>query len=310
MQEQRKIFFNEELHRYTDSLNNVYTSTTTIISKYYDKFKSKEVADACEKIGKNPNHPKYLKYKGKSAKQLIWEWENKSEEACAKGTKTHNYLEQSVKDANNYNKIKHQYTNDRIYTINEILDNQELGRLNLEDFIKCGVKDRYPDIYSIIESFVNNGYRIYAEIGVFNPLWLISGLIDILFVKDNEFFILDWKTNEAPIRYDAGYFDKDIHGNMLNVWIPKDDTFNHPISYLPASTGNKYSMQLSGYAVQIEDLTGLRYNGSIICHIRTINKSEIVKFVNVVDLRKEFRAIGQHHYDNRKSELNYQQTLF
>ncbi len=33
-------------------------------------------------------------------------------------------------------------------------------------------------------------------------------LVDILFVKGDEFFILDWKTNKAPIRFEGGYWVK------------------------------------------------------------------------------------------------------
>ena len=49
---------------------------------------------------------------------------------------------------------------------------------------------------------VSMGFEIYAEIGVYHPEYLISGLVDILFVKGDEFFILDWKTNKAPIRFE------------------------------------------------------------------------------------------------------------
>ena len=94
----RNIYFDEELHRYTDDLDNVYTSTTTLIGKYHEDFNTDMMAEICEKIGKNPRHPKYLKYKGKTKKQLLYEWKAETERACNQGTVKHNFLETAVKE--------------------------------------------------------------------------------------------------------------------------------------------------------------------------------------------------------------------
>ena len=68
------------------------------------------------------------------------------------------------------------------------------------------------------------GFEIYAEIGVYHPEYLISGLVDILFVKGDEFFILDWKTNKAPIRFEGGYWTKKADGtidlDIRNAFLP------------------------------------------------------------------------------------------
>ena len=44
------IFFNEKEHKYTDYSNRVYTSVTTVIGHYENKFDTKkfEIAKACE----------------------------------------------------------------------------------------------------------------------------------------------------------------------------------------------------------------------------------------------------------------------
>ena len=57
----RILYFNEEEHKYTDDLGNGYISVTTLIGKYTQEFKKEEIAAACERIGKNPRHPKYQK---------------------------------------------------------------------------------------------------------------------------------------------------------------------------------------------------------------------------------------------------------
>ena len=92
----RTLYFNEEAHKYTDDLNNEYISVTTLIGKYTNEFEKEKVAEACEKIGKNPKHPKYLKYKGKTKKEILWEWEQETIKACNKGSIKHNYLEDCI----------------------------------------------------------------------------------------------------------------------------------------------------------------------------------------------------------------------
>jgi hypothetical protein len=99
-----EIFFNEKLHKYSDNENNAYTSVTTLIGEYEYKFSDKEtdIAIACERIGKNPRHPKYLKYKGKSYKDILNEWKQTRDEACNIGNTKHNYLETSVKTSTGF----------------------------------------------------------------------------------------------------------------------------------------------------------------------------------------------------------------
>ena len=59
------ILFDPIKHKYTNEVGNSYISATTLIGKYEVKFddKANRIARACSKIGKNPRHPKYLKYK-------------------------------------------------------------------------------------------------------------------------------------------------------------------------------------------------------------------------------------------------------
>lgn len=297
----RKIYFDEELHKYTDELSNPYTSVTTIISKYYEGFKTKEMAERCAKIGRNPSHAKYLKYKGKSAKQLIYEWENTKNVACEKGTKKHNYFETIIREGTNYNKIKNNYTGNRIYTIEDVINDNKIGRLDLSYFEQQGIKQKYPVIYNIIKDLVSAGFLIYAEIGVYDPINMICGLIDIILIRNNEFIILDWKTNAAPIKFESGYFVKDNYGNLTEEYILNNHFFYHPLDYVPASTGHKYSMQLSGYAELVESF-GFVHKGSILCHIRTVSTNKFteqdfdeVKIIQPLDLKKDFKLMKEHH---------------
>lgn len=302
----RILYFNEELHKYTDDVETNYTSTTTVIGNYYEKFdkKAADIAAACERIGKNPSHPKYLKYRGKTAKQLLYEWAQETDRACKKGSKKHAYLENTVKSSNGYNLNAQGFINGRIYTIDDIIRGHNYGRLSLGYFTKTGINKVYPTIFNIIKDFVDKGFKIYAEIGVYDTRFGVSGLIDILLVRGLEFVILDWKTNKAPLRFDSGYFEKNLDGTLnLGAWTPQNKFFYYPISHLEDSTGNHYTMQLSIYDYLVESF-GLKCVGNILCHIRTVERTdnisnedeeEEVVFHSIKYLKKEAEALLTHH---------------
>lgn len=275
----RVIYFDEAAHIYTNELGIAYTSVTTIIGKYYEKFDADKVAKACEKIGRTPSHPKHHLYKYKSAKQIKAEWDATTDAACEHGSKTHNYLENAVKDANSFNKKNTKFINNRIYTIDDILEKPNFGRLKLSFLKKHGIDTRYPDIYAALEKLSKAGYYIYAEIGVYDDVYGVCGLIDILCVNHDtyDFIIVDWKTNKAPMRFDSGYYGKfetGINKGLLdlNNWIVQNKTFKHPISHLADSTGNHYTMQLSTYAYLVSTF-GLTLKGMMLYHIRPIESN-------------------------------------
>jgi hypothetical protein len=312
----RILYFDEEAHKYTDDINTIYTSTTTVIGKYHEKFDASkvEIAKACEHIGHNPRHPKYLKYAGKTAKQLLYEWDEETIRACKKGTAKHNYLETHVKNCNGYTLNANGFINGQIYTIDSIIKGHNYGRLSLEFFKKTGIDQKYPTIYGIIADFVNQGFKIYAEIGVYDSGFRISGLIDILLVRGNEFIILDWKTNKAPIRFESGYYDKDNNGKLLlDQFIYQDKYFYTPLSHLADSIGNHYTMQLSTYDYLVETF-GFKCLGNILCHIRTIEsdvisheeEKEEVKFLPIAYLRSEVEAMLMDNI----AKCGIKQTLF
>lgn len=270
----RTIYFDEEQHKYTNELGFVYTSTTTVISKYTEDFKTEDIAKACERIGKNPNHPKYLHYKGKSWQQLVKEWKDTTKASCEFGTAKHNFLEQAVKNSTGYNLNAKGYINGRIYTIDDIITNHSYGRLKLSTFQKHGVHIKYPTIYELLKKLSEAGYSIYAEIGVYDDVYGVSGLVDILCVnhKTLDFIIVDWKTNKAPIKFEAGYFEKQPNGLLdLTKWKSKEAYFAPPLNNVVDSVGNHYSMQLSVYSY-LTSTFGYTFKGIILCHIRPIEE--------------------------------------
>ncbi len=309
------LYFNEELHKYTDVYGNTYTSVTTLIGNYKDKFDKWNVAKACERIGKNPTHPDYGKYRGKSAKRIIKEWDIINKEACEFGTEKHNYLEDSIKSANGYNRISNKYVNDRIYTVPEIIKNPNHGVLNLDYFKLKGIEKHYPIIYNFLSLLTNKGFRIYAEVGVFDVINLVSGLIDVFCYNPDKgtFLILDWKTNNAPIKFEAGYFKKDIAGNRLDTFINKEEYFKYPISHLQASKGNEYSLQLSLYSYLASKFK-INHKGNVLFHIRhdvDENGLNIIDIPKLPDLTNESKLLLEHNLIKvKKNTVNKQGTLF
>ncbi len=291
------IYFNEKEHTYTNEFGSKYISATTIIGKYENKFsdKEKDIARACARIGRNPTHPKYLRYKDKSAKTILAEWKATRDKACNIGNTKHGYLETSVKKSNGFFDVfkskyntKNSSDSVQLFTIEDVLLTPEVGKLNLNYFINTGVKDKYPKIYNIIETLVNDRWNVYSELGVFNNDSLISGLIDIIFIKGKSFIILDWKTNKNPIRFEAGYWAKDNNGKITN-YVLSDDIFKPPLNNLAQSVGIKYSLQLSTYDYLVEQF-GFTFVANILCHIThdvyTYEDEEVVDDKSLVGKNK------------------------
>lgn len=308
MVEERIIYFNEELHKYTDQFANVYTSATTKLGEYEDKQDFKQIAIACERIGKNPNHRNYLKYKGKTAKQLLKEWESITNDSLDRGNGEHNYLEETVKIANSFNSNYKKGRNlkvgnrdyIRMYSIYDLAigNLNDVGEISIEELQAEKLHLRYPDIYNLIVVLHSKGFKFYPEIVVYHPDWLISGMVDLLAVRNDEFIIIDWKTNKGDICFESGYYEKDEDGNLTDVFIRNNKMFKYPINHLQASVGNKYSLQLSLYAYFIERF-GFKLKGLLLYHIthdQELNKeNELIwktKPVKIKYLKREIEVIG------------------
>jgi len=294
------IYFDERLHKYTDDRGNTYSSVTTVISNYYEKFEEDKIALACERIGRNPNHPKYNKYKGKTAAEIKASWKDTSVTALINGSKKHDYLEDIIKRSTGYRTMEGtDFILDRLFTIDDII-NDQYGEIDISWFVSTGIAFRYPDIYAAVTTLHSNGFKFYSEIGVYNVDILISGKIDLLAVKDKSFIIVDWKTNKADIKFESGYFEKDMEGNLTDSFIYTNKYLKYPLHFLADSTGNHYNLQVSGYAWLLEQF-GFTNLGNIIYQIR--EKDGIVETVDRItlyDYRKYSSLMFEHHFQNRK----------
>lgn len=255
-----RLYFNEVEHKYTDTFNNQYISTTTLLHEYAPKFDKKY----------------WLKKKaaelGISEKRLAQQWQDITEEACTRGTKIHNGLEDGIKTTSMfYDAIQHIPRNDNTMTtvadINTI--DQYIKPIVLDEFIKF-TENKYPKVYEIFDYYITNGYKIYSEIGVFLPNLLISGTIDILILREDRYLIGDWKTNRGGLKFEAGYYKKDRTqkpNQLTDVWVPKKDVLLPPVNHLPNCNGSIYNLQLSVYAFMVETILGIPNAGLWLCHI-------------------------------------------
>lgn len=304
------LYFKEEGHKYNDSNGDSYISVTTFIhdnyvpafdKKYWLHRKSNEL--------------------GISEKSLARRWQNITDEACDRGNKTHNGLEDAIKQGSMFSDAIKYLTNTKTGRCITVADIPALipKPLDLSYFIEL-TNNRYEEIYRVFQFYIDRGYTIYSEIGSFLIDYKLSGTIDILCIRPTDFVILDWKTNREGLIFESGYFKKDKTVKpvqLTNEWIPKDETLLPPLSHLPNCKGYVYSLQTSMYARMVELILGIPCSGIGLCHIgspfvlneygkpyRDINDQytidpngkEIVKWFRINYLKSEINAILADRY--------------
>ena len=319
------LFFDEGPHKYTDTLGNEYRSVTTLIGDYYNHFNADYWAH------------KKAREQGKSEKQIRAEWNRIKDEACERGTATHNGIEDAIKSVSKFKeaiKYLEEVKSGRCITIADIPD--LIPRpLDVEEF-KVATNNKYPEIYRVFDFYTERGYIIYSEIGAFLMDYLISGTIDIFCYRPTDFVILDWKTNRDGLKFEAGYYKKDkstIPNQLTNEWIKKKQNMLPPLNHLDDCNGMHYTMQLSLYAIMAEIILDIPCVGLGLCHIGSpwvLNKygqplrdnegyhvdpdgEETVKWFKIQYLKNEAKALLKDRYyrlkaDNKTS--NQQLSLF
>ena len=319
------LFFDEGPHKYTDTLGNEYRSVTTLIGDYYNHFDADYWAH------------KKAREQGKSEKQIRAEWNRIKDEACERGTATHNGIEDAIKSVSKFKeaiKYLEEVKSGRCITIADIPD--LIPRpLDVEEF-KVATNNKYPEIYRVFDFYTERGYIIYSEIGAFLIDYLISGTIDIFCYRPTDFVILDWKTNRDGLKFEAGYYKKDkstIPNQLTNEWIKKKQNMLPPLNHLDDCNGMHYTMQLSLYAIMAEIILDIPCVGLGLCHIGSpwvLNKygqplrdsegyhidpngEETVKWFKIQYLKNEAKALLKDRYyrlkaDNKTS--NQQLNLF
>ena len=253
------LYFQEEGHKYNDTLGNEYLSVTTLIHKYVNAFDEKYWLR------------RKAKEQGVSEKEIKKQWDRIKDESCKRGTAKHNGIEDAIKDVSQFkDAIKYltMMESGRCVTVADI-PNLIPKPLDVERF-KEATGNKYEEIYRVFDFYIQRGYTIYSEIALFLMDYLISGTIDILCIRDSDFVILDWKTNRDGLKFESGYYKKDkttIPNQLTNEWVPTDKRMLPPLGHMQDCNGNHYTMQLSLYAIGVEMILGIPCVGLGLCHI-------------------------------------------
>lgn len=308
----KELIFTEHDHKYKDENNLVYTSVTTLLDKYKEKFNEEfwsmytALKDAGYRIQPFPEDNVIrigsVKFKVtdlvkdsyyKELQDLTKaKWRVNSTQACMRGNVIHNSIELGINKSRNDIKANH---NDFIsYEDNPFKTLKSISTLN--DLDNSPIRTEYPFIYDKLKPLVLQGATIFSEKRVYLSKYGIAGTIDCPIIKGKYFSILDWKSNAADMHDTAGYYKKikiDNEWIKSDTWIITDEYFNSPINHIPASKYHTYCLQLSIYAYIMEQWGYVLIpNGLAIVHY-PLNKEPV--YIPVPYLRNEVISLFTDH---------------
>lgn len=130
---------------------------------------------------------------------------------------------------------------------------------------------RILEWHKIYDNRLHHLESVATEIKMFSTKYNIAGTADKLYLYDGQLIIGDWKTNKKIKT------DKDFCFRKFLKW---------PFDNLKENEINKYSMQLSMYAIMLEDI-GLKVSSMFICHIPPEGECKVYK---IKDLRVPLRS--------------------
>lgn len=306
------LTFTEHDHKYRDEHNIEYTSVTTLLGKYKDKFDSEfwSMYTALKENGyRLKPYPEEqairlgsVKYKLADLQKEVYyvelqdlvkaKWKIKNTEACMRGNTIHNSIELGINKTRNDIDAN---DNDLItYDANPFKFGKNISSLN--DLDNSHIKEKFPFIYDKLKPLVEAGATVFAEKRVYLSKFRLAGTIDCPIIRGKYFCILDWKSNAADMHDTSGYYQKiNVNGEWIksDTWIVTDDKFNAPISHIPASKFHEYCLQLSIYAYIMEQWGyTLINNGLAIVHY-PLNKEPV--YLQVPYLRNEVVALLTDH---------------
>jgi len=303
------IQFDPINHTYTRN-GLIYTSATTIVGKYKKPFNRrfwamystlKETFEMYVRADE-PNNVIWVNQRPYTLDELysieVYKegsrmmkngWDDTTKTACDRGNKIHDYLENTINDSKGDNGES-----------NDIIKPLQALNINVfsteHDLDSTNLKEVYPDIYFTLLYYIQQGCTIYAEKKVYIDTYKVSGMIDCLVIKDNNFMIIDWKTNKDIIHFKSGYYKKQKVGNKYiktDTWIEHPKYLLDPLNHLEESKGNIYSLQLSLYAYIMESWGyKLINNGLLIFHFRPTKNPERIP---IKYMKQDIHTMLEHH---------------
>ena len=159
---------------------------------------------------------------GISQEEMLLEWKKSNDRANVIGTATHNWIE------NYYNKIYQELPTDM-----DVLD-----RIN-----------KFNIAYG---KWLHKLTPIKFEQRIFSRKWKIAGMMDSLFMYNDNVFILDWKTNKDFTN------DEHVKGKFETLLTPFEPWYKNHL--------NEYSIQVSLYKLILKEID-IDIKASYLLHI-------------------------------------------
>lgn len=259
-----EVTFREEDHSYTNQEGKRYTSCTTLIGLFHEKFNSKKVATAyAYKMGKQTTHPDYSP-EWKKPQYWIDKWEANTLEATTRGSAFH--------------------------LVRELLDLAKSGQTS---------SNREGYNYSQDLSLLPNG--LHCELLLHDHYWEVAGQADRIILEEDGFLVEDYKTNKE-IKLVSWCKETPTTLSQLGLGEPHREykMMYFPVNHLMDTNYNHYALQLSLYAYMVEKATGKPCKGLTLLHHKPLSETEVdpvaVEY-EVPYLKDEVELLLQYHFN-------------
>lgn len=262
--ENTNVFFNDETHKYYDKNTlKSYVSVTTLIDNYVNKF----------------DEEFWSSYKALEEIMPGDAWSNLREKLLANKIFKESYLEKYNVDPKKFYEKKQEIKDSYKQARDEACEKGTAKHLQKElsfydkedyDFSEYGISELHGSFFCEQDYFELDKPRgVYPEYLISVDLGddlRIAGQIDVLIKDDNDFYIIDWKSNKEIKK--RSYFDKKKKKNVM---------MKFPLNNLEDSTWNHYQLQLSLYAYLIEQIKpGCNIKCLRLVHLLDDGKEEIM----------------------------------
>lgn len=149
----------------------------------------------------------------------------------------------------------------------------------LENYVRFGETHKdYTWLYKSFEKqkdkLVGNCKAVYAEKLLWNHEYKLAGTCDLLYEHNENFTVLDYKTNKA-----------------ITAFSKYNEYLLPPVDFLSYCEYNVYALQLSIYAYMYEQLSNKKIRN---LHILYLNEDKFISF-NVPYMKQETKLLLEAH---------------
>lgn len=240
MSSQPTVTFREEDHSYTHNESGErFTSVTTLIGKFHEKFDAKKAAYSfSRKKIKEVTDPNWSPEWGKP-EYWIKEWNRNSKESTDRGSAFH---------------LK-----------KELQDLALSGKLT---------SNREGFNYSQALAFLPNG--LHNELLIYDEYWALAGQADRIIFQGDTFQVEDFKTNKE-IKLESWCRETPTALSVMGQGEPHREykMMYLPLNHLMDSNYWHYTIQLSTYAYLLERATGKQCTGLRLLHHPPLSVTDV-----------------------------------